>query len=88
MPDQAIEDLRRDLRQQVLGAVVQRYGHLDAAEDAAQEALIAAATQWPTEGIPANPRALGRSPLWRQTKGWTRCQHPVPAHGQGATRSA
>ena len=42
---------------QVLGAVARRYGHFDAAEDAAQEALIAAAMQWPTEGVPANPRA-------------------------------
>jgi predicted RNA polymerase sigma factor len=35
MPDQAIEDLLRDLVPQVLGAVVRRYGHFDAAEDAA-----------------------------------------------------
>ena len=48
-------DLRR-LAPQVLGAVVRRYGHFDTAEDAVQEALLAAATQWPAEGIPANPR--------------------------------
>ncbi len=40
----------------VLGAVVRRYGHFDTAEDAAQEALLAAATQWPKDGIPDNPR--------------------------------
>jgi RNA polymerase sigma factor (sigma-70 family) len=41
----------------VLGAVVRRYGHFDTAEDAVQEALLAAATQWPDEGTPADPRA-------------------------------
>nr|WP_202501689.1 sigma-70 family RNA polymerase sigma factor [Streptomyces sp. SID5785] len=41
---------------QVLGALVRRYGHFDEAEDAVQEALLAAARQWPREGIPQNPR--------------------------------
>jgi RNA polymerase sigma factor (sigma-70 family) len=52
----AVEDLLRELAPQVLGALVRRYGHFDAAEDAVQEALLAAATQWPDQGIPANPR--------------------------------
>jgi predicted RNA polymerase sigma factor len=50
------EDLLRSLAPQVLGAVVRRYGHFDTAEDAVQEALLAAATQWPDEGVPGNPR--------------------------------
>ena len=50
------EDLLRQLAPQVLGAVVRRYGHFDTAEDAVQEALLAAATRWPAEGIPGNPR--------------------------------
>jgi RNA polymerase sigma factor (sigma-70 family) len=50
------EDLLRQLAPQVLGALVRRYGHFDAAEDAVQEALLAAATQWPAEGVPGNPR--------------------------------
>ncbi len=41
----------------VLGALVRRYGHFDLAEDAVQEALLAAATQWPAEGVPANSLA-------------------------------
>ena len=53
----ALEDLLRQLAPQVLGAVVRRYGHFDTAEDAVQEALLTAASQWPAEGIPANPRA-------------------------------
>jgi RNA polymerase sigma factor (sigma-70 family) len=51
------EDLLRTLAPQVLGAVVRRYGNLDTAEDAVQEALLAAATQWPRDGVPDNPRA-------------------------------
>jgi RNA polymerase sigma factor (sigma-70 family) len=51
------EDLLRRLAPQVLGALVRRYGHFGLAEDAVQEALLAAATQWPAEGIPDNPRA-------------------------------
>jgi RNA polymerase sigma factor (sigma-70 family) len=35
---------------------VRRYGHFDACEDAVQEALLAATTQWPVQGWPANPR--------------------------------
>ncbi|OXM42645.1 hypothetical protein CFP75_41815, partial [Amycolatopsis alba DSM 44262] len=57
MPDTGVEDLLRELAPQVLGAVVRRYGHFDLAEDATQEALLAAATQWPAEGRPDNPRA-------------------------------
>jgi RNA polymerase sigma factor (sigma-70 family) len=48
--------LLRDLAPQVLGAVARRHEDFAAAEDAVQEALIAAATQWPAEGIPSNPR--------------------------------
>jgi len=52
----AIEDLLRDLAPQVLGAVVRRCGDFDAAEDAVQEALLAAALHWPQEVFPDNPR--------------------------------
>ncbi|MEJ3750967.1 DUF6596 domain-containing protein [Actinomycetes bacterium KLBMP 9797] len=55
--DARVESLLRQLAPQALGAVVRRYGHFDLAEDAAQEALLAAATQWPAEGVPDNPRA-------------------------------
>jgi RNA polymerase sigma factor (sigma-70 family) len=54
--DRATEDLLRELTPQVLGALVRRYGHFDASEDATQEALLAAALQWPKEGTPDNPR--------------------------------
>jgi len=48
--------LLRELAPQVLGAVARRSDDFAAAEDAVQEALMAAATQWPAEGIPRNPR--------------------------------
>ncbi|MFD5819464.1 RNA polymerase sigma factor [Streptomyces sp. NPDC127038] len=51
-----VEDLLRRHAPQVLGALVRRYGHFDAAEDATQEALLAAAGQWPENGVPDNPR--------------------------------
>ncbi|WP_427891122.1 RNA polymerase sigma factor [Kribbella sp. GL6] len=51
-----IDELLRELAPQVLGALVRRYGHFDTAEDAVQEALLAAAQQWPEDGVPASPR--------------------------------
>ena len=51
-----VEDLLREQAPQVLGVLVRRFGDFDAAEDAVQEALIAAARHWPAEGVPANPR--------------------------------
>jgi RNA polymerase sigma factor (sigma-70 family) len=36
---------------------MRRYSDFASAEDAVQEALLAAAAQWPREGVPANPRA-------------------------------
>jgi RNA polymerase sigma factor (sigma-70 family) len=56
VPDTEVEGLLRRLAPQVLGALVRRYGHFDTAEEAAQEALFAAATGWPKDGIPDNPR--------------------------------
>ena len=55
-PADAVGDLLRELAPQVLGALVRRYGQFDRCEDATQDALLAAAVQWPAEGKPANPR--------------------------------
>ncbi|MGK5675313.1 RNA polymerase sigma factor [Micromonospora sp. URMC 106] len=57
MSGRLVEDLLRDLAPQVLGLLVRRHGQFDAAEDAVQEALLAAALQWPEQGVPDNPRA-------------------------------
>jgi len=50
------EQLLRELAPGVLGVLVRRFGDFDAAEDAVQEALLAAAVQWPEQGLPDNPR--------------------------------
>ena len=50
------EHLLRELAPQVLGAVIRRYRDFSDAEDAVQEAMIAAALQWPRQGVPDNPR--------------------------------
>jgi RNA polymerase sigma factor (sigma-70 family) len=88
--DTEVEGLLRRLTPQVLGAVVRRYGHFDTAEDAVQEALIAAATRWPKDGIPENARAwlvrvasrrltdLLRSEQARQRRVDTVAQRTVP----------
>ena len=52
-----VEHLLRDLAPQVLGVLMHRYRDFATAEDAVQESLIAAANQWPREGLPDNPRA-------------------------------
>ncbi|MEW2383930.1 sigma-70 family RNA polymerase sigma factor [Micromonospora sp. NPDC047707] len=54
--DRDVEDLLRDLAPQVLGVLARRFGDFATAEDAVQEALLAAVTQWPVEGLPDNPR--------------------------------
>jgi RNA polymerase sigma factor (sigma-70 family) len=56
-PTSRVECVLRELAPQVVGVVTRRYGDLADAEDAVQEALLAAATQWPGEGVPDDPRA-------------------------------
>jgi len=51
------EDQLRELAPQVLAALLRRYSRFDLCEDAVQEALLAAAVQWPAQGHPANARA-------------------------------
>ncbi|MEV0153114.1 sigma-70 family RNA polymerase sigma factor [Micromonospora sp. NPDC050686] len=53
----AVEELLRGLAPQVLGVLVRWHGQFHACEDAVQEALLAAATRWPAEGVPERPRS-------------------------------
>ncbi|MEU4235717.1 sigma-70 family RNA polymerase sigma factor [Actinoplanes sp. NPDC026619] len=55
-PLTGLPELLRELAPQALAAVVRRYGDFEACEDAVQEALLAAARQWPETGVPAQPR--------------------------------
>ena len=56
-PSPTGEHLLRELAPHVLAAVARRFRDFSSAEDAVQEALLAAAVQWPTTGVPENPRA-------------------------------
>ena len=72
MSEEPLEDLLRRLAPQVLGALMRRHGALDACEDAVQEALLAAATQWPEEGVPDSPHAWLVTVATRRLVDWVR----------------
>jgi RNA polymerase sigma-70 factor (ECF subfamily) len=55
--DQAVEVIFRREAGRVLATLIRLLGDFDSAEEARQEAFIAAVEQWPTQGIPANPCA-------------------------------
>jgi predicted RNA polymerase sigma factor len=68
----SVEDLLRRAAPDVIAALVRRHGDFDRCEDAVQEALLAAALQWPESGVPANPTgwlvrvaSRRRIELWR-----------------------
>lgn len=66
MREIALGDLLRSNAPHVLVAPLRRYGRFDAAEDAVQEALVAASEQWPRDGMPDERRAwLIRVASWR-----------------------
>ena len=89
-----LEHLLRTEAPQVLGALVRRFGHFDIAEDAVQDALLAAAQQWPTHGIPDYPRGwlirVGyrrmvdqlRAEQLRQRREYQLASQPTPASPQ------
>jgi RNA polymerase sigma factor (sigma-70 family) len=52
-----VEELLRRLAPRVLAALVRRYDNVETAEDAVQEALLAAADRWPEQGLPERPDA-------------------------------
>jgi RNA polymerase sigma factor (sigma-70 family) len=71
----ALGQLLRGLTPQVLNAIFRKHGDFDLCEDAVQEAMLAAALQWPHEGIPENPKAWlitaasrRRIDLWRSER--------------------
>jgi len=52
----ALEQTWRRHAPDVLAAIVRRSGDFDAAEDAVQDSLLAAARQWPVDGTPDDPK--------------------------------
>ncbi|AWB96342.1 RNA polymerase subunit sigma-24 [Agromyces badenianii] len=57
MPESDAVRALRAAAPSALAVLVRRYGDFAACEDAVQEALIAAAAQWPRDGVPDSPRA-------------------------------
>src|ERR1700716_4028428 len=52
-----IDDLYRRESRRVLSTLIRLLGDIDVAEEALHAAFVAAMAQWPTAGVPANPRA-------------------------------
>jgi RNA polymerase sigma factor (sigma-70 family) len=72
--DVPIERLLRELRPLVLGTVARRYRDFASAEDAVQEASLAAAAQWAREGLPQDPRAWLTTTAFRMMADHIRCE--------------
>jgi RNA polymerase sigma factor (sigma-70 family) len=90
-----LDSLLRELAPQVLGVLVRRHGEFATCEDAVQEALLAAAVQWPVSGVPDNPAGWlitaatrRRIELWRTDSARVRRERTVallePAPGPPA----
>jgi RNA polymerase sigma factor (sigma-70 family) len=81
-----VEELLRELAPQVLGALVRHFGGFGTCEDAVQEALLAAAVQWPVDGVPDYPKgwlitvaSRRRTELWRSESARRRREETVAA---------
>jgi RNA polymerase sigma factor (sigma-70 family) len=81
-----LEDLWRGCAPQVLAALVRRYGDFDAAEDALQEAMLAASRQWPDEGTPDDPTAWLVTVASRRLVDQSRSEHARAAREQLVAR--
>ncbi|MBM7775043.1 RNA polymerase sigma factor (sigma-70 family) [Actinokineospora baliensis] len=89
MTPSAVEDLLRECAPRVLGVLVRHHGRFDACEDAVQEALLAAVTAWPRDGVPDNPTgwlvtAAGRklTDHWRSENARRRREDVVAAQAE------
>ena len=89
------EQLLRELAPQVLSALVRRYGNFDTSEDAVQEALLAAAVEWESKGVPDNPRgwlitvaSRRQIELWRSDSARTRREETAATQTQLSSEPA
>ncbi|WP_422115959.1 RNA polymerase sigma factor [Brachybacterium sp. UNK5269] len=55
--DDVLTRVHREEHSRLLATLVRRFGDLDLAEDAAQEAMEAALRSWPAQGVPEQPLA-------------------------------
>jgi RNA polymerase sigma-70 factor (ECF subfamily) len=53
----SIEEVYRTDSRRVLATLIRLLGDFDLAEEAMQEAFVAAVERWPLDGVPSNPRA-------------------------------
>lgn len=53
----SVEAVFREERGRLLASLVRRFGDLDLAEEVTSEAIEAALTHWPTDGVPSRPGA-------------------------------
>jgi RNA polymerase sigma-70 factor (ECF subfamily) len=87
----AIDDICRREAVRVLATLIRLLGDFDLAEDARQEGYTAALEQWPTEGLPDNPRAwlirVGRNKAIDQQRRNQRFRNKVRALDWAATES-
>ncbi|GIJ79044.1 RNA polymerase sigma factor, sigma-70 family [Micromonospora phaseoli] len=84
--DPLTEDLLRELAPQVLGVLARRFGDFATAEDATQEALLAAATGWPRDGVPDNPRGWLIQVAYRRMVEMVRAEQARRAREERAAR--
>ena len=55
--DAEVERIFREDYGRVLAGLIRVFGDFDLAEDALQDALVAAVDRWPVDGVPDNPAA-------------------------------
>lgn len=78
-----LETVYRTQSRRVLATLIRLLGSFDAAEEALHEAFVAAAEQWPKQGIPANPYSwlvsAGRFKIINRWRRHARLTRALPA---------
>lgn len=73
----ALDRAWRDERARIVGSLARRFGDLALAEDAVQEAFVAASSRWPVDGVPSRPGAWLQTTAYRQAIGMLRRHRPT-----------
>lgn len=74
---ESLERVWRSERPRLVGSLARRFGDLDVAEDAVQEAFIAASRRWPIDGVPDRPGAWLHTVAYRKAVGVMRTRRPT-----------
>lgn len=72
-----IEEVWREERAGIVASLARRFSDLELAEDAVQDAFIAATTRWPADGIPNRPGAWITTTAYRKAVGTIRKRRPA-----------